>query len=248
LFVFGCANQLPPSGGEDDTSSPKVLKIFPLPNSLNYSGNSISIEFDEYIDRRSFKDALFISPKPMGELNYNWSGKKVEIEFPNNLLKNTTYTFVVGKGLKDIRNNSITAPIQFAFSTGVSIDNGKINGKVYAQKSDNLMIFAYINKGINDSLMNPINKFPDFFSQVNENSQFYFNHLPQGKFRLFALKDNNKNLLLRDCLTTFEKFAIRFFCSLQEGPQAGSRTFQAAIGRFLPNRGRGKSMTEKEGY
>ncbi|MCX6165772.1 MAG: Ig-like domain-containing protein [Ignavibacteriae bacterium] len=195
LFVFGCANQLPPTGGEDDSSPPKMLKIFPLPNSLNYSGNSISIEFDEYIDRRSFKDALFISPKPMGELNYNWSGKKVEIEFPKNLLKNTTYSFVVGKGLKDIRNNSITAPIQFAFSTGASIDNGKIIGKVYAQKSDNLMIFAYINKGVNDSLMNPINKFPDFFTQVNENSQFYFNHLPQGKFRLFALKDNNKNLL-----------------------------------------------------
>lgn len=195
LFVFGCANQLPPTGGDDDTSPPRVLKIFPLPNTLNYSGNSVSIEFDEYVDRRSFKDALFISPKPMGELNYNWSGRKVEIDFPKDLLKNTTYTFVVGKGLKDIRGNSITAPIQFAFSTGTSIDNGKINGKVYTQKSENLMIFAYINKEINDSLINPLKKFPDFFTQVDEKSQFYFNHLPQGKFRLFALKDNNKNLL-----------------------------------------------------
>lgn len=194
LFI-SCANQLPPSGGEDDTTPPKVLKIIPAPNSLNYSEKTVSIEFNKYVDRRSFREALFISPKPSGELNYNWSGTRVEIEFPKNLLKNTTYTFVIGKGLKDIRNNFLSAPIQFAFSTGAAIDNGKIRGKVFTQKSLNVIIFAYINKDINDSLMNPHNKFPDFFTQVNENNQFYFNHLPREKFRLFALKDNNKNLL-----------------------------------------------------
>ncbi len=195
LLLFGCANQLPPTGGEDDTTPPMVKKIVPAPNSLNYSERTVSIEFDKYIDRRSFREALFISPKPSGELNYNWSGTKVEIEFPKNLLKNTTYTFVIGKGMKDIRNNYLKAPIQFAFSTGAVIDNGKIRGKVFTQKSLNVIIFAYINKDISDSLMNPHNKFPDFFTQVNENNQFYFNHLPPGKFRLFAIKDNNKNLL-----------------------------------------------------
>jgi hypothetical protein len=195
IFIYGCANQLPPSGGEDDISPPRVLKIEPKPNSLNYSGNTVEIEFDKYVDRRSFKEALFISPKPPGELSYNWSGKKVEIEFPKNLLKNKTYTFVIGKGLKDIRNNSLNAPIQFAFSTGSFIDNGKIEGKVYTQKSDNVMIFAYINRDKDDSLIDPHKKFPDFFTQVNESSKFYFNHLPTGKLRLFAIKDNNKNLL-----------------------------------------------------
>jgi hypothetical protein len=195
LYFTGCANQLPPPGGDDDTTPPKVMKIFPAPNSLNYNGRTIRIEFTEYIDRRSFRDALFISPKPLGELNYDWSGTDVEIEFPKDLLKNTTYSVFIGKGLKDIHNNSITAPIQFAFSTGSSIDNGKINGKVFTKKFDNLMIFAYINNDVNDSLLNPMKKFPDFFTQVNEKGQFYFDHLPLEKFRLFALKDNNKNLL-----------------------------------------------------
>lgn len=195
FFVFGCANQLPPSGGDDDTTPPKVRKITPARNTLNYSGNTLTIEFDEYIDRRSFKDALFISPKPLGELNIDWSGTTVEIEFPKKLLDNTTYSFVIGKGLKDIHNNSITAPIQFAFSTGNVIDNGKINGKVYTQKPENIVILAFSDKGGIDSLMNPVNKFPDNYTQVNENNQFYFDHLPKGKFRLFALKDKNKNLL-----------------------------------------------------
>ena len=195
VLVFGCANQLPPTGGDDDTTPPRVLKITPSKNTLNYKGNTVEIDFDEYVDRRSLKDAMFISPKPLGELNYNWSGKSVEIEFPKELQKNTTYSFVIGKSLKDIHGNYITAPIQFAFSTGPSIDNGKISGKVYTSKSENLMIFAYINRGGDDSLMNPGKKFPDFFTQVDENNKFYFNHLPKEKFRLFALKDNNKNLL-----------------------------------------------------
>ncbi len=195
IFLYGCANQLPPTGGDDDTSPPKVLKIIPLPNTLNYSGKKITVEFNEYIDRRSFKESLFISPKPLGELEYKWSGTKVEIEFPRGLSKNTTYSFMIGKGLKDIYNNSITAPIQFAFSTGNTIDNGKIGGKVFSPKSDNLLILAYLNRNLDDSLMNPTKQFPDFFTQVDENSKYFFNHLPIGKFRLFALKDNNRNLL-----------------------------------------------------
>ncbi|MBI5404395.1 MAG: Ig-like domain-containing protein [Ignavibacteriae bacterium] len=195
IFVFGCANQIPPSGGDDDLVPPKILKIVPGRNALNYSGNKVSIDFSEYVDRRSLKDAIFISPKPSGELNYSWSGTSVEIEFPGKLQKNTTYTFIIGKGLKDIHNNSITAPIQFAFSTGPAIDNGKISGKVYTQKSDNVMILAYVDRGLHDSLLNPNNKFPDFFTQLNEENMFSFYHLPKEKFRLFALKDNNRNLL-----------------------------------------------------
>jgi len=194
-MIFGCANQQPPSGGDDDTAPPKILNIEPRGNTLNYKGNSVTIDFDEYVDRRSLKDAIFISPKPMGELNYNWSGKSVEIEFPEGLMKNTTYTFIIGKGLKDIHNISVTAPIQFAFSTGPSIDNGKIYGKVYSAKTDNVMIFAYVNRGLDDSLMNPGKKFPDFYTQLNENNKFSFYHLPKEKFRLFAVKDNNRNLL-----------------------------------------------------
>ena len=195
VLIFGCANQLPPSGGDDDTTPPRVTKIIPSGNTLNYSGNTITLNFSEYVDRRSLKDAIFISPKPQGELNYNWSGKSVEIEFPKRLHKNTTYTFIISKGLKDLHNNNITAPIQFAFSTGPVIDNGKISGKVFSQKTDNVMIFAYVDRGVHDSLMNPNTKFPDFFTQLNENNQFTFYHLPKEKFRLFALKDNNKNLL-----------------------------------------------------
>lgn len=195
VLFFSCANQLPPSGGEDDKAPVKVVSITPAPNTLNYKDKKISIEFDKYIDRRSFREAIFISPKPAGEIEYHFSGSSVEIVFSKGLLKNTTYTFVISKVLKDIRNNFLDAPIQFAISTGPAIDLGKIRGKVYTQKPTNVIIFAYIKRDINDSLMNPHSKFPDYFTQIDNSNQFYFAHLPKEKFRLFAIKDNNKNLL-----------------------------------------------------
>ncbi len=200
IFFNSCANQLPPSGGEDDIIPPTVERIKPLPNTVNFPGNKIEIEFDEYVDRRSLRESLFISPKPKGELEYNWSGKSVEIVFDEGLEKNRTYVFTIGTGLKDLRGgNAITQPISFAISTGATIDNGKIRGAVYdfsvsetsSDKYKNLIICAYLkNKEIN-----PEKDLPDFVTQVNQEGTYSFSNLPEGEFRLFAINDNDKNFL-----------------------------------------------------
>ena len=80
-FFAGCANQQPPSGGEDDKVPPKIKYLYPRPNTVNFSGNELTIEFDEYVDRRSFIDAFFVTPKPKGTLSYDWSGKEVTVKF-----------------------------------------------------------------------------------------------------------------------------------------------------------------------
>lgn len=200
LLFNSCANQLPPSGGEDDRIPPKVESIQPLPNTVNFSGKKIEIEFDEYVDRRSFRESLFISPKPKGEIEYNWSGKSVEIVFNAGLEKNRTYVFTIGTGLKDTRgSNAISQPISFAISTGNKIDNGKIRGAVYdfsisessSDKYKNLIICAYLkNRDIN-----PEKDLPDFITQVNQDGIFSFSNLPEGEFRVFAINDNDRNFL-----------------------------------------------------
>ena len=54
-FFYGCANQQPPGGGEEDKIPPKVKILEPRANTLNNRGNSLSFEFDEYVDRRVFR-------------------------------------------------------------------------------------------------------------------------------------------------------------------------------------------------
>ncbi len=201
LLIFSCAVQEPPSGGEDDTTPPRIVEIYPADNTVNFSDNKIRITFDEYVDRRSFREALFITPKPKGEIKLNWSGKEVEIEFSKPLEKNKTYVFTIGKLLKDVnRGNPITEPITFAISTGSAIDSCKIFGKVFdlsfipptSEIYRNLVVTAY---RINNQDINPEVNEPDFVCPVAPDGKFVFNNLPFGKYRLFAIVDNDRNYL-----------------------------------------------------
>ena len=194
ILLYSCANQLPPSGGENDIIPPQVVRISPEPNTTNFNGNSIEIEFDEYIDRRSFQDALFISPQPKSPYEVNINGTEVEIYFPEGLDKNKTFSIYIGKDLKDVRNgNAITKPIQFAISTGNKIDKGQISGQVYTRTPDRIIILAFNLFG--KATVNPAVEVADFISQLDEEGNFVFQNLPGGRYRVFALRDNDRNLI-----------------------------------------------------
>lgn len=193
VFFIGCANQQPPSGGDDDKVPPRIKYLYPKPNSTNFTGNEITIEFDEYVDRRSFIDAFFITPKPKGEISYDWSGKEVTIRFEKGLEKNKTYLFVVGKLFKDIRSNAISDPIQFAVSTGSNIDKGKISGKVFGNSFEKVFIFAYkYNQGGGNNI-DPSKTYPDFIMPVSSDGSYKFENLSNGYYRLFSIFDNDIN-------------------------------------------------------
>jgi len=192
----GCANQQPPSGGEDDKVPPKIKYLYPRPDATNFSGDELTLEFDEYVDRRSFTDAFFVSPKPKGELAYSWSGKEVTVKFEKGLEKDKTYLFVIGKIFKDIRGNILSEPIQFAVSTGNIIDKGKISGKVYGNSFDREYVFAYKLKDAGLASIDASKDFPDFIMPVSNEGNYKFENLSNGKYRLFAVFDNDRNGLL----------------------------------------------------
>ena len=82
-FLISCANQLPPGGGEVDTVPPEIIFSYPENGTTNFKDDYIEFEFSEYVDKRSFKDAIFISPGIDEQLEISWSGTSVEIGFPN---------------------------------------------------------------------------------------------------------------------------------------------------------------------
>lgn len=212
LLISSCAIQQPPPGGEDDKIPPKITGFTPANNTLNFKGDSFEIEFDEYVDRRSFRDALVITPKPKGELIFDWSGKSVEVSVKGGFERNRTYLITIGKGFKDLRGgNQLTQPFSFAFATGPKIDKGKISGRVYdfnrLTKAENLfrdvVMTAYlVNEG---KSMNPETDEPDFILPVNEDGSFLFQSLPEGEYLLFALLDADRNYRYD---TTFEFISL----------------------------------------
>ncbi|MBK8550047.1 MAG: Ig-like domain-containing protein [Ignavibacteria bacterium] len=196
IFISSCANQLPPSGGDDDKAPPKILSITPKPNTVNFKGNKISFRFDEYVDRRSFQESFFISPKPKGEIMFDWSGKEVEVEFSKALDKNKTYLVIIGKDLRDVRgSNTLESPLSFAFSTGSKIDEGNISGLVFSNNNDRVKILAYLKEGKSAESLNPEKTIPDYILQVSPDGSFELQNLPPGSYRIFAISDEDRNNL-----------------------------------------------------
>lgn len=197
FLLSGCANQLPPGGGEEDKESPKLVTQYPPPNTLNYPGKSVKLEFNKYVDRRSLQDAFFISP-PMGnDVEFDWSGKEVEIKYNRSFGEvgpNKTFVITVNSTLKDIHGNPLTPPISFAFSTGDKIDKGNISGAVVNGEGKLISVFAYKLTGV-DSEYNPTKKSADYISETTINGDYKISNMGPGLYRVIAVNDDDKNLL-----------------------------------------------------
>ena len=200
LIFLSCANQIPPPGGPIDTTPPTIISVYPRPNTLHYSEKRLDLAFDKYVDHRSVEESIFISPY-ISDLEFDWSGKDVEVTFSGELRKNTTYVVTVGTDVTDLRSppNHLAQSFTFAFSTGSSIDRGGIRGRIFPMKPqdpvDGVMIFAYRLTGLNPDTLDPRTQKPDYITQTGKGGEFFLRHLAFGPYRIIAIRDQYRNLL-----------------------------------------------------
>jgi len=195
IYLMSCANQQPPGGGPLDTESPIILEVFPVNGTTNFSENYFELSFSEYVDKRSLKDAIFVSPQVEGDLELNWSGQSVRVYFPDALKKDITYNITIGTDLVDYNNkNRMTEAFTFSFSTGAKIDNGIIEGNVYSDKPSGVMIFAY---KVTGDTINPVKQKADYVSQVGEKGNYRLSGLAFQTYRVFAVQDEYRDFLFQ---------------------------------------------------
>ncbi len=196
LFLLtGCANQLPPGGGEVDKIPPEIVEVYPSNGTTNFKDDYFELTFSEYVDKRSFKDALFISPAFDKNPEIEWSGKTVRVNFVEPLKENITYVATIGTDLVDYNNkNRMAGAFNFTFATGNEIDKRIVTGKVFSEKADGVMIFAY---RFEVDTVNPAKQKPDYISQAGKSGDFNLLGLAQGKYRIFAVKDEFHDLLMQ---------------------------------------------------
>ncbi|MBI3580256.1 MAG: Ig-like domain-containing protein [Ignavibacteriales bacterium] len=199
VLLVSCAGQVAPQGGPVDTTPPAIISTFPSLYTTKFSGDKIVLEFDEYVDHRSVEESIFISPN-LGALEFDWSGTEVTIRFAEKLRPNATYVVNVGTDVNDVHNrNRMAQAFTLAFSTGETIDRGAIEGKVYPQKAGDqvsgVMVFAYNLGVMNPDTLNPQHTRPDYITQTGKDGAFFFRHLSFGSYRIFAVKDEYRNLL-----------------------------------------------------
>ena len=195
LLISNCANQLPPGGGEIDKIPPKITEVYPPNGTINFKDDYFELEFSEYVERRSLQDAIFISPAIQGALDLDWSGKSVRVNFPSKLKINTTYVITIGTDVVDYNNkNRMAESFNFTFSTGNEIDKRVISGKVYNEKPAGILIYAY---KLNADTADPFLHKPGYISQTGNNGSFKLLGLAEGIYRVFAVKDEYRDLLFQ---------------------------------------------------
>jgi len=194
LTILSCAGQMLHRGAHRHRPSGDSRTV-PDTNAVRVSTRQIVLEFTEYVERRSVEESIFISP-PVGILEFDWSGTELTIGFPDTLRKNTTYVVNVGTDIVDVRaRNRMASGFTLAFSTGDSIDQGWISGRVYDEKPVGVMLFAYILDDIRPDTLDPTRTKPDFVVQTGGGGNYRLSNIPLKSYRLFAVRDEYRNFL-----------------------------------------------------
>jgi len=190
-----CANIVPPAGGPKDTIPPKVTKSYPENYSIRFKGQKIEISFDEFIQLKDVNNKLLVSPPFINNPEIKLKGKSLIIDLKNELHKNTTYTLNFGNAIVDNNESNVLDNFEFVFSTGDEIDSLSISGKVFnafdLKPEEGVLVMLYEN--LNDSA--PYLEFPNFVGKTNKNGQFLTNNIRNDTFRIFVLKDENRNYI-----------------------------------------------------
>ncbi len=192
LGLVGCAGQFPPSGGPVDTTPPQIVMSSPSLNQLNFNLSKIRIEFDKYMVERSVESSIYFPPFGLNDLEFDWSGKELDIKIKKPLEKDRTYIFTIGARAQDIRGNYLGKAYNIVFSTGDKIDTGTVTGRVFAQKLQPYTIAAYPANPDIDTLR-PSMCLPKFVTQSDDSGRYVLQGLAVGKYRLICFNDEVRN-------------------------------------------------------
>ena len=190
---ISCANIVPPGGGPRDSLPPVLVSAVPEDSAINSTQQKVSITFDEYIELKNANEKILISPFPSKQPLIESKLRTVTIRLKDSLLPNTTYSIDFGDAIVDLNEGNVLKNFRYTFSTGNKIDSNELTGKVLLAetgKTDSTM-FALLYTKEEDSTV--AKELPKYVARLDSEGKFRFTNLPEGRFYLYALKDEDGN-------------------------------------------------------
>ena len=189
VLLAACASIGSPEGGPRDYTPPQVLKSSPEAGSVNFKGNKVEITFDEIINLKDQQKKVVISPAPKTQPLIRTVGKKVTIEFRDELEENITYVIDFSNAIEDNNEGNQLDGYSFAFSTGDEIDTLAVSGIVL--RADDLEPMQHVIVGLHSNLDDSaFTSLPlERVSRTNDRGQFTLRNLKPGSYHVFALND-----------------------------------------------------------
>lgn len=198
LGIFtGCANIVPPTGGKKDVTPPTLVEISPKDSLLNTRVTKINMEFDEFITLNDPGKEIQVSPVLPVPVATIVNGKKLTVKIPDSLLKdNTTYRVSFGNAIKDLNEGNAFKNLNYIFSTGNFFDSLEMYGIVYDAETgthaSDIVLMLYDAEKTDSAV---VKEKPLYVTKTVDKGRFLFMGLPGSTFRIYALKDDNGNLI-----------------------------------------------------
>jgi hypothetical protein len=190
-LLTGCAQIMAPVGGAKDTIPPTLLSARPASGTVNFQGNKITLYFNEYIQLDNVTQNLLVSPLPNTPPYVDYKFKNVTIKLRDTLQPNTTYVIDLGNSIKDLNEGNPYPHFSYVFSTGPVIDSMMFSGNVSLAETGavDTTMQIYLYKDLADTAVQK--RKPNYIARVNREGKFTFTNLPAGKYKVYALKDDN---------------------------------------------------------
>ncbi len=180
-----------PSGGAKDIAAPRLESSYPANKQINFSGEEISLKFNEFIELESPQKNIFVSPYTNQNLEYYIVGKKLYIHFPEGLKQKTTYSVQFNRAIKDYTEGNLLQELGLNFSTGPVLDSGiySVNIITAKEKMYNETTVVALVKNKSDFFGKNYN----YIAKTN-NGIASFNNLNKDEYLIYAFADSNQNL------------------------------------------------------
>ncbi len=198
LVFYSCANRgQGPQGGPKDELPPKVMKSSPAQNSVNVKNGRVEIDFDENVNLKDIVKNVIISPPQRQNPEITSYGRRVNVQFKDTLLSNTTYSIDFGSAIVDNNEANVLKNYVFSFATGSEIDTLQIAGTLL--NAEDLNPLQGITIGIYDDLNDTAFIRKPFLriGRTDETGHFTVSNVRNGKYRVYALNDLNRDYFLQ---------------------------------------------------
>lgn len=194
LFLTRCANIVPPGGGPRDTLPPVLLQVDPVDSSLHFNSSKVRFYFDEYVELDNIFDKMIVSPTLKRVPTVTSKLRTITMEIKDTLQPNTTYTFNFGDAIKDVNERNPIIDYSYVVSTGDYLDSLQIKGRTIDAETgkidSNIAVMLYRNT--TDSVVSK--EKPVYYARSKGNGTFWFKNLAPGDYKLFALKEEDRDL------------------------------------------------------
>lgn len=194
MLFWRCAQVGQLSGGQRDTTPPKLINATPKNVSVNFTGKQIEFVFDEYVQVKEVTSKVIITPQVKELPEILARGKKVIVKFKDDLKSNTTYHVFFGNAICDMHESNAINNFEYVFSTGPTIDSLYICGKTYnafTSTPEKLVTVALYEENDPDSVL--FKQKPLYITKTNSEGSYRISYLPKQSFRAYAFTDKNRN-------------------------------------------------------